>query len=521
LSRSADEDAAFTRAETLGVDEALGEAAGTDESTYVKTRLGTILGTAGYMSPEQARGEAATAASDMYSVGLILQEMFTGVRPFEEGLTGEELVKKAAGGDTLPPTGLSSDLTELITRLKSVAPGARPSSVDALDQMQRIVDKPKRRRKRTLVAAVWIILGLLATGMFIQSVRASKQAELAQREAATSEEVTEFLIGLFRVSDPGEARGNTITAREILDKGADDVEEELADQPEVQARMKGTIGEVYTNLGFYNEAERLLEGALEIQRDVLGGEHPETLRSLNRLANAFWYQQRYGEAEPLYLELVEGRTRVLGEAHPDTLTAQYDLASCYIGLEKYEEMEELSLRTLDVQKRTLGEDHPDTLATLGNLASLYYMQRRYEESLQIQETVFEKSRQLLGEDHPQALLDMHNLATNYEKLGRFEEAEPLFVEAIDLHRRVLGDPHPETAQSIRNLGLMYKIQERFEEAEFHLLEAWGDFKILFGQEHGRSLQLAADLAELYEAWGRADEAAKYRAILPESEQSTD
>ena len=42
------------------------------------TRFGTVVGTLSYMSPEQARGEPVTAASDMYSYGLVLQELFTG-----------------------------------------------------------------------------------------------------------------------------------------------------------------------------------------------------------------------------------------------------------------------------------------------------------------------------------------------------------------------------------------------------------------------------------------------------------
>jgi len=516
LSRSVEEDVAFTHAETLNPDDLRNETS--NESVYVKTTMGTIIGTASYMSPEQARGEPATAASDMYSVGLIFQEMFAEERPFEEGLGKEELLARAGKGETKQVTGLQPDLAALINRLKSLAPGVRPSSADAADQLQRILDKPKRRRKRVLVAAIWIVLTLLAIGMSIQSVRAAKQAKLAQREAATSEEVTEFLLGLFQVSDPGEARGNTVTAREILDKGAEDVDERLAAQPEVRARMMGTIGRVYTNLGLYGEAERLLKNALAIQRRILGGEHPDTLRSVNELANVYWYQRRFGDAEPLYSELVETRRRVLGNENRNTLTAQYDLASCYLGLERYPEMEELSLKTLDAQTRVLGDDHPDTVATMGNLASLYWLQERYEDSKPIQEKVLMQSQRQLGANHPETLRYMHNLATVYHRLGQYDDAEPLYVEAIEIQRRVLGDPHPETAASIRALGRMYKEQGRYQEAETFLNNAHRDFMATLGDQNERSRSAARDLAALYEAWGKPGKAAEYMAMLAESEK---
>ena len=78
--------------------------------------------------------------------------------------------------------------------------------------------------------------------------RAEKRAKL---EAETARQVSDFMVGLFEVSDPGEARGNTITAREILDQGVLEIETGLADQPATQASLMNTMGRVYKELGLY------------------------------------------------------------------------------------------------------------------------------------------------------------------------------------------------------------------------------------------------------------------------------
>jgi serine/threonine protein kinase len=80
------------------------------------TRAGAVLGTPAYMSPEQARGEPPTTASDMYSLGLTLQTLFTGQRPYAPGLDASELLEQAARAQavlTVPCTirpGLTLDV---------------------------------------------------------------------------------------------------------------------------------------------------------------------------------------------------------------------------------------------------------------------------------------------------------------------------------------------------------------------------------------------------------------------------
>jgi eukaryotic-like serine/threonine-protein kinase len=61
------------------------------------TQTGTVLGTAGYLSPEQARGERATPASDRYAFGVVAWELFTGARPFETTTAAAEATAHVHG----------------------------------------------------------------------------------------------------------------------------------------------------------------------------------------------------------------------------------------------------------------------------------------------------------------------------------------------------------------------------------------------------------------------------------------
>ena len=316
------------------------------------------------------------------------------------------------------------------------------------------------RRHRMGVAAAGVLVSLLAVFaavMTVQSRRIAQERDRANQEAATAKQVSEFLVGLFKASDPSQARGDLVTAREILDRGAREIEQTLRDQPDVQGRLQSTIGEVYTSLGSYDAALPLLEKAAATQRRVLGNDHPDTLVARHLLANLYWTQGRFGDAEPLYLDLVERRTRLLGERHPLTLKVNFDLASLYARQQKWQDAEALQRTTLDMQRTTLGPDHFDTIASQNNLVTILHGQRRYADALPMAVDVVAARRRVLGDDHPSTLVSMHNLAFAYEFLERFDEAEPVYQDTISKKRRVLGESHPSTAGS--QLALARTVRE--------------------------------------------------------------
>ena len=115
---------------------------------------------------------------------------------------------------------------------------------------------------------VWLLL--LVAFAVMQAV----QLRRITRERDRANRITDFMTHMFKVSQPSEARGNTITVREILDKASTDIDTGLAKDPELQANMMDVMGNVYTSLGLYQRGDSLLSRAVETRRRVLGAENP-------------------------------------------------------------------------------------------------------------------------------------------------------------------------------------------------------------------------------------------------------
>ena len=267
--------------------------------------------------------------------------------------------------------------------------------------------------------------------------------------------------------------------------------------------------------GRYSESEPLFEEALGIRRRVLGPEHPDTLDSINDVANLYRRQGRYEEAEPLYDKALDVRRRVLGPEHPDTLISMNNLGILYRSQGRYEEAEPLYEETLEARRRVLGPEHPNTLNSINNLAILYKSQGRYGEAEPLYDETLEASRRVLGSDNPNTLLSMNNLAEMYRAQGRHAEAEPLYKGALDASRSVLASQHPYTLAFTNNLAILHMAQGRYADAEPLSEEAVEVSRRVLGPEHPFTLNTMNNLGELYRKQGRTSEAEQLKAKILE------
>ncbi len=456
------------------------------------TATGVVLGTPHYMAPEQLNPRAGVdRRTDVYGLGATMYHFLAGAVPLPaDGAL--EVLRRVVDDDPRPLRavcpGLPAELEAIVMKCLEKDPERRyPSCRAVADDLWRFLDgKPVAARTSTLAyrlskklvrhravasvvaAAVLALVAVLlvfsvktaaqARRIAREAERAERAAERAERQAAAARRVSGFLVELFRVSEPGTARGNTITAREILDRGAERVEHELADQPLVRAELMDTIGTVYLELGLYEPAAYLLEQALKTARGELGDEHLEVAAMMGGLAGLYRRGGELERAEPLFRQAL-GVLEASPRAPPAGLGATLDhLAELHADRGDFERAEALLRRGLDLKEGALGPGNPEVAR------------------------------------------DRIRLARLYADTGDLERAEDLYRRSLASLEQVHGFDHPEVARAEGGLGAVLFATGDLEEAAEHLHRAVSTFERLV-PEGGEVAGLRAELTRLQLAGG--------------------
>ncbi len=492
------------------------------EHTLV-TQVGQAIGTAAYMSPEQASpaGLDVDTRTDIYSLGVMLYELLVGRLPIDPGDMGLALfmVRLASreGNPTTPSAKLSglglaahtvsaqrrTDVRGLRNELKGDIDWIVMKALDA-DRAHRyetangfamdikrclnnepVVARPHTaryrmtkfaRRNRSAVLAAVLVVASLMVGLAVagvQLVRARRAEAVAKREAQSAREVAGFVTGLFKVSDPSEARGNSVTAREILDRGAQRIGAELASEPQVQARLMLTMGTVYRSLGLYAQAQPLLEDALANHRRLLAADDPKLLESELELARLAQQQGRFAVAESLFRSSLAVSERRAAPDRAETVMILTGLGGMLVTRGRYTDAE--SLLTRAVQMRTASEtpDDVDFARLLRNLGSAYLAQGRYADAEPVFERALAMFTRVVGADHPDVGRTLSNLGIVHYELGRFGDAEGYYRRAEENLVKTLGPDHRNVASININLGEIAWRGGRTGEAQARLEKALG------------------------------------------------
>jgi tetratricopeptide (TPR) repeat protein len=330
------------------------------------------------------------------------------------------------------------------------------------------------------MVAAFVIVLIAAAGFSIrQSILATRQRDRADQQAAIAAAVNDFLqkdllaqASAANQSGPATKPDPDLKVRTAVDRAAARVAGKFDRQPEVEAAIRETIGQTYTDLGLYPQARMQLERALDLQRRRLGAEDIRTLNTIRKLGLVAQLQGKNGEAESLYSKALDIQRRVLGPEHPDTLNAVSGLAEVYRIEGKYARAEALDSEILETRRRVLGLEHRDTLASMLNLATVYQEEGKYATAEGLYRHTLEIQGRVLGPEHPSTLASMNNLANVFSGEGQYARAEALHSQTLDIRRRVLGPEHPDTLISMGNLAEVYLFQASMHRPRRSTTNGW-------------------------------------------------
>jgi serine/threonine protein kinase/tetratricopeptide (TPR) repeat protein len=531
--------------------------------TIEATMTGQQLMTPQYASPEQVEGGAITTATDVYSLGVLLYVLLTGRLPYRlpgttsadalqravveqdperpsaavgratgegsprpsEGAAGEGPTQEAlsAARGLRPPQlrrKLRGDLDNIVLMALRKEPERRYASVGLLSEDLRryrqhlpVAAQPDTLRYRARkfvgrhkagVAAAALglamILGLAAT-MTVQAFRLAHQRDEIRAERDKALKLTSLLEQVFAGSDPSEARGETLTAREVLDKGAARTLAGLEDQPETQAALALVIGRVYQSLGLKERAQPLLQQSLALRHRLYGNSHLGVAESLLALATLDQDRGDFAAAEGGQRQALEILRRQLGEEDPEVADALQDLSATLIARAKYPEAESVLREALAIHRKAHGNVHESVAGDLSNLGSVLRRTGKLPEAEASQREALAICRKVFGPVHPKLARQVNNLAVVLIDEGHFAEAETLAREALGLTRKLYGAEHPDIALQLSNLSSLLQARGDSEGAIATAREALEMRRKLFGPDHEQVAMSLSNLGDFLQQKG--------------------
>jgi serine/threonine-protein kinase len=503
-----------------------------------QTMTGLRLMTPAYASPEQVRGDRVGIHTDVYSLGIILFELLTGQLPFDlsnltpaeaAGIIAEHEPGRPSSMGTLdvPLRGSSvagkaawADLDVLCLTAIHKDPARRYRSAEALirdvdhflhseplearpDSWSYRLGKFVQRNQRAVVVSTATAV-LMVSMLAFFTVRLARARNAALAEAARTERIQKFMLNLFEGGDEAAGPSDSMRVITLVDRGVLEAKT-LNTDPKVQGELYQNLGDIYEKLGKFEQADSLLQTALDVRRLVFGAESLEVAESLVELGLLRDAQGKFDDAERLVREGISIDKQKLAPNHPSTARATSALGKILEDRGSYDAAINVLQEAVKFQMAE-GGSTTDLAETLTELANSHFYSGHYAASESLNQRVLAMDRQLYGDRHPHVADDLINLGAIKYDLGHYPEAEQYDRQALEITQSFYGLNHPATASALTILGRTLVSEEKRDEAASLLQEALQVEEQVYGKVHPRVAGTLNELGKIAQQQGRLDEA---------------
>lgn len=503
------------------------------DSPVDPTRTAQRMMTPAYASPEQVRGLRVSIQTDVYSLGVILFEVLVGELPYDlSNLTPDEAVSVVAQHDPPTPSDIArkrssaahlgkagwADLDVLTLTAMHKDPERRYRSVEALirdidhyrhgEPLEARPDSFRYRtgkfvrRHRQMVSFVCIGISLLAAVLTYSAIRITRARDAALAEAARTARVQAFMMNLFQGGDETAGPSDQMRVVELVHKGIQEASA-LNSAPKIQAEMYQTLGNIDDKLGHLEEANSLLQHALDQRKALFGPESPEVAESLVALSQLRADQARFPEAEQFARQAIEMDTRLLPTSHPARARAVSQLGLVLEDRGSYDQAIPVLEQAVQLQSAPGGVE-ADLSASLTELANCHYYSGHYETSNNLNHRVLGIDRQLYGARHPQVANDLINLGAIQLDEGHYDQAEQYDRQALDILQSFYGKDNTETASAMTLLGRALVTDGKYTDAADMLQQALTTEEHVYGPVHPRIASTLNELGKVAQKQGKLD-----------------
>ena len=474
-----------------------------DEATRDLTRLAGPAATPDYAAPEQLAGQPITVAADIHALGVMLYELLCGSRPYDSarprrpGLSREHSPRPEARLASLHVTpaaaaeaggisakalrkAIAGDLDAILAKAIDPDPARRYLSIEAFsaDLRRHAQHQPILARHIGPRTRAWKFIRRHRLGVLFSATLAAvvlvgvagvlMQARETRREAMRAQLTKDFLVNMFKFSDPrialNKPRGQ-ITAKEMLDLSVMRLEQQFAADPETQIELLQIVSDLYTRFGETDLSLKLTRRSRELAGNAFGEASTQAVESRLQEIWTLESQSRNEDAKPLLAEVDPlihrgGLDDTPQRAEWWLFRAESLRSTPGAFHERVDNLERAIALFARVAPEAIGYS-----AAIGNLSNALYERGEFQRSYALQK----QASEILAHHDPdnigqRGLLDAVR-ARPEAMLGRLADAEADYQHGIADIQRTYGEKHRYYWYAVGAYARLLHLTGRREQAD--------------------------------------------------------